>query len=939
MQKLFSISRWVGVKRLLSVMFFLCCSLWTMGQGTVTFKKFEVTNQKTCNEDGAIKVHVDNPNNIKLGYKLLYNGADKMISTDGEFKNIGAGQYKVRVAKEGGSPIYFTEDVEVKKDYVPLTASKPKLTLTGYCNTFEKGGKISVDRSSITGGTEPFKYLIYKTDNPNFSDVGMTYGDASEFTVSDFGTYMVRIKDACGEKVTVAQAVPLKLPRMQLRAVAYFPDCDKAVLWTIRLFDPVTKGQISADDYFKAGGLQVELYQASADGTQKVGTEKLFEGVLRDENAKDYKPQHYDYVLKFSPTHKYWGKITTPCGDVYEGPVLDLNSDRRTPLSLSASTTECAAEGKETMTISNLNYRFFIPAGTVKFQNVATGKIEQELRLETPASYYTFKSNPLPLGKYKVWFEHDKCKEFNSEEYYVELSKSQGGKLAFNFNALSPCDGYQSFTYITGTTTVEVKFSGYLPNQKDAVVTIESGPTNVGVKGHFHQYRYRWYNMLPGNYVVKYVSCGQELRFPITVKNDESILRQSIVSKAFSICAAKGRIESSIDCNHYFQKTVQLVDKDDQVVQINGKPQENSSGVFTDLPPGKYRTRLKIKPNCVGPNGAYYVYNNDELTILNSSDDPKFVEAQGIACETLTGAIGTTGTIYLTLAADQNAKLNYRKVGTTSWISIPYSSSVVIPNLEANQSYDFSLQSCGKTATTTVKVDKLGVFVKTNVKHPCAEQPYELKAPRYIGAVYSWRKATGGAELSNSEKLKFTKFTTADNGMYICKLQWGNCVLREFRYYLDASKCGQDITEAVSGTVYNDETDNAKIDGTPISQVDSKPLYIQVVKDNGSGSYTHTGIIKQVNTDGSFLIDGLTTQQKYRLILTTNSTAVNTASPIPYWQFVGEATGSHTTDVDSLADGMLNIVAGEDNQTNLRFGIRKAKPAFLRSNRHITTKL
>ena len=87
MQKLFSISRWVGVKRLLSVMFFLCCSLWTMGQGTVTFKKFEVTNQKTCNEDGAIKVHVDNPTNIKLGYKLLYNGADKMISTDGEFKN------------------------------------------------------------------------------------------------------------------------------------------------------------------------------------------------------------------------------------------------------------------------------------------------------------------------------------------------------------------------------------------------------------------------------------------------------------------------------------------------------------------------------------------------------------------------------------------------------------------------------------------------------------------------------------------------------------------------------------------------------------------------------------------------------------------------------------------------------------------------------------
>lgn len=194
-------------------------------------------------------------------------------------------------------------------------------------------------------------------------------------------------------------------------------------------------------------------------------------------------------------------------------------------------------------------------------------------------------------------------------------------------------------------------------------------------------------------------------------------------------------------------------------------------------------------------------------------------------------------------------------------------------------------------------------------------------------------------EIGNGNILYFPNFTTADNGLYICKLQWGDCVTREVRYYLDASKCGADITEVVSGTVYNDETDNAKIDGTPIDKVGTKPLYIQVVEDKGGGTYVHTHIIKQVKTDGTFFIDGLTSEQKYRLILTTSAAEVSTASAIPNWQFVGEAKGDQTTDVDGTPDGMLDFVAGEGDQMDFRFGIRKVKPAFLRSNRHITTKL
>lgn len=947
MQKFFSISRWAGAKRLLSVMLFLCCTLWAMGQ-TVTLDKIDITHKTSCRNNGVVRVTVKNTSGVIVAYQLFYNNSLKTQNFTGEFTSLNAGKYTLRAAKASdNSKEYFKTEIEVLNKYVPLTKTNPKVTISGLCTQFKAGATITIDPASIQGGTAPFKYALVETDDINFVDDASTpYGYKTEFEVGKFGTYMLRIKDDCGELYTIKNEIKPTLSKVKLRSgVEYSEPChtNKAQLKTIVLLNPANNGAIDNADYFKAGGLKVVLYAAKPDESGKLNDEELFNSTIKHDNSKVV-GAGADFVFKLSSTNKYWSKVTTPCGDVFEGMVANLNTDRRTRLNLRPISAECSAEGQEKMIISNLDYSPFVPKGTVYFKDKKTNTVVQTLRLETKESNYTFKSAPLPLGEYEVWVKHDECEAYDSEVKTVKMSKGDGVSPKFSSITLDFCHGKGKYTSKTGTIGAEVRIDGYVPNQQGAKVSIESGPSNVGVAPQYFQYRYRWFNMLPGDYVIKYEACDKVIRFNLTVPDNDRLLRQKIVSKAISSCSENGKIESTIDYNHYFPMRVELVDDKDQIVTINGVKQVNSTGNFSNVPPGTYKTRIKVLPHCAKISDEiytafYYVYNETPLVIVDSSRDPVFVSAQGVACEDIAGNL-QNGTIYLTLAAPEDAILQYRKKGDTNWESVAYDRNIVITGLTPSATYQLKLTSCGKTATHEVKISRLLPIIKIGTKHPCKGKRYTLSVPFYEGAVYSWTKEADATVLGTSNTLDFGSFTDADNGVYICKMQWGSCVSREVRYNLNAAKCGEDVGELVAGTVFNDADglDNNSIDGTPIGMASGKQLYIHVLMEQ-AGVYEHTGIVQKVESNGTFSINNLVYNGKYRLVLSTEAAPVATSASVEGWKFIGEAKGDQTADIDTTPDGMLNLVAGEGDQTKLRFGIQQLKPTFLRSNRHITTKL
>ena len=228
-------------------------------------------------------------------------------------------------------------------------------------------------------------------------------------------------------------------------------------------------------------------------------------------------------------------------------------------------------------------------------------------------------------------------------------------------------------------------------------------------------------------------------------------------------------------------------------------------------------------------------------------------------------------------------------------------------------------------------IKKIDPILTHELRDPCKGHPYKLSYPYYAGAKYTWIRKSDNRYLGNSNTIDFPIFTESDNGQYECRVEWDACLVRVHTYDLDSHRC----KDYVTGTVYHDTTDNGKIDGMPISTA-GRQLYIHVLKEQ-AGTYKPTNKKVAVDTYGQFSIDGLTLNQKYRLVLSTSENPVTGSTPIEGWKFIGEATGDKPSDVDGTADGMLDITAGVGDLSNLRFGIKQL--SMLRTNKHITTKM
>lgn len=920
--------RWGNVQRLLCVIFLFSCALWMSGQGGggVTVTNATSTPQTQCQANGTITVTVANPQNKSLGYQLLWGTGQTQVNyqASNKFTNVPAGDFKVNVVDANNHGlIYASKSVTVANNYASI--SKVNVSLEGLCGSFKPGAIIKVDRNSIVGGTAPYTYCFVKDDNPNFADDPSQYSSNPQFTAPDFGKYQVRIKDKCGATKTVTMDVQPTLARVK---VQNYPrnnrTCQhdgKAELFNIGLYNPETNGRVDFGEYTRLGGVKIELRENDEHG------QVLMSGILKDGHHRENASKAtQDYLFKIASSHKYWAKITTPCGQEYKGPF-----DMKTEPDFWPKAISSGCGFGEGMVIANTGVRFLGYPAKVYITKVGETAPRQVIPVRNDDEAL-FKSNVLPFGNYKVEIKNDCGGVAPQPRMIYNVKGDLNFRIVYVDYSLGRCDGQDLFTRENGTVDVAVEIGGYVPDQEHMEAKIIAGPSNVGVKALYKSWTYRWYNMKPGKYKIQFTSCG-ETRVLEHEFNPNKVLRQSLVSTATSKCVGGGSIQSVPTYNGGFSTTVELLDERGIPIRENGEIKTSTNGSFSNIPPGTYNTRMVIYPWC-GDQKPYYVYNERPLVITDGQTGAQFKSLIGVVCENAQAGGQRKGTLYMQLAATDDAQLSYRKVGSQTWIELPYANYVEIPNLDI-ATYEVRLGSCGNFKNQTVTISPITPALSDNQAHPCLNNSYRLAMPYYHGATYLWTK--NGQTLSTRHYVDFDNFTEADNGEYQCKIQWGTCVTRIVNYALNANLCGTNIGKiSLEGTVFDDQNglSDGAVNGNPIGSVDGQQLYIHVLMLK-NGSYQHVGTRTPVGANGKFAIPGLSANSKYRLILTTSEAPVTSSTPIQRWNFVGEYY--QNTGSDGTPDGVLELNVGTGSMLDLRFGLRRA--SALRTNRHITTKL
>ena len=156
----------------------------------------------------------------------------------------------------------------------------------------------------------------------------------------------------------------------------------------------------------------------------------------------------------------------------------------------------------------------------------------------------------------------------------------------------------------------------------------------------------------------------------------------------------------------------------------------------------------------------------------------------------------------------------------------------------------------------------------------------------YAGATYEWKNSQGTV-VSNTRTYPIANYTAANNGTYICKITWSNCVTRYVNVTVNGDLCGAPlgILDAIdddfsstplstSGGIAGDLTNNDLFDVNPVD--DSN---INITLNNNGGITGAT-----IDANGNLIVPAGTPQGTYTVTYTicliSSPTTCDTATAI-----------------------------------------------------------
>lgn len=764
---------------LIAVVFFTQIS-WVFAQ-SVTINP----TPATCPGQGAATVTTTG---ITNPFFQLKDGSGTNIgsgSSTGSFLALDAGVYQVQVTGEGGySSIH---PFAIDDDYTPIPT--PTIAITGLCdNTFTIGGTLSINIPAVSGKT--YQYKVVKTTNASFPDTEGTYIPISTTTgITEFGTYQVRIQDECGQTITIQRDVEPSLT--EIKGI-YFSmlnnqpcGSNTVEMGSIQFFSTSDGGgNLNFASYLAAGGVKLEMWERPAGApcpdTPPAGT-PVFSEIITQVSGPT------GYILPLVSTGRYIVRVTTPCGqsNVFCYSRVDAITPR---MVITSSNAGCGVS--ETMSIYGVENIFLNFPVSVTVTDSSNNVVYSDSKL---SSWYLdrWEASGLPFDDYTVTYT-DNCGVVLTETVSNPLSGTPAppGISDIQYTKWKCFDDNSGSLIQTGTTQVTITIDGYIKNRQNVSVVITSGPSNVGVPGTLYSNsHYAWTNMLPGNYTISVDSgcLGEtpiELSFVVAPGSDQ-ILQQSIESTGTSFCTGGGSISSTVVYTGNFFNVVQLLDDAGNVLD------ENTTGDFTNLPPGTYHTRLHIG-TCTAD--TYYITNSNPIIITDGDAGPQIIKKVGVVCEDASGMPTSEGAAYFEIAGASPVMVEYKLQSASIWevFSTDADATFEIDGLTPNEIYEVRITSCGNSVSTTVSIQTPGVLTANNTVHPCVGEPYTLSAPEYAGATYEWTNSSG-AVVATTREYHIANYNASYDGTYTAKITWGDCVVRFISLDLDSQMCGEPI--------------------------------------------------------------------------------------------------------------------------------------------------
>ena len=728
--------------------------------GSVTTTITSTAN--TCGGNGTIKATFSTAKNTTI--QLIKGGSilQSVVNPTSPytFTNLQPGtDYEVKtVCSDDNSIVYSANpNITVADNYKPITDAT--ITISDVCTNFTTGGTFTVN--SVTGGTAPYQYSVILSNNPAYPDASSVYTASNTANVTAFGTYQIRVKDACGNYKTFTKTISA-----DIAAIKFYWKPKKVC----------NSNQAQGTFWYGTAGGSAIVQSDLAKGVKLV---------IRDTNASGAILFNgtYDGTTPFtyteSSSHTYYVTSTNACGltTSYEHTLTNFSdTGEGEAIDAYASSSGCGAA--ETMTISARS--FSLPYWKYPIQVTVKNSVGTVVYTKPNFNENSnWKTGSLPMGDYTVTYV-DTCGDTKTET--VNNPQSAGTPALSFYQYTNYRCGVGPLTQ-NGTTQLAVQITGYLPNRNNAIVTITSGPSNVGVNGMLIENKYwGWTNMLPGTYTFSYTTCGVTNTGTVTVTSGSHLLNQSLSSTATSFCSSGGTITSNKVYNGGYGTTVELLNSSDTVIA------NNSTGTFNNVPAGTYTTRMKV----TACGGSVYYVDGSTVIIANSATGTSISSSVGVICEGL-----TTGSAYLDLVGVAPYTIQYRVQGSGSaYTTISTSNSKLqIDNLTANTIYEVILKdACGSSSTTTVQIKTMGNLFTSNTSQPCVGSAYSLKIPYYAGATYQWTDSLGNV-LSNTRSYTFASYTAANDGTYTCKITWSTCVTRFVNVKLNSSLCGSPIDD------------------------------------------------------------------------------------------------------------------------------------------------